>query len=57
LLGQLNSEPWSAGTHFAKIGVDYLLPQGDAMVILRSEGAYQAMESILRVHPVQPAGM
>ncbi len=57
LLGQLDSEAWSAGTHFAKVGVDYLLPQGDAMVILRSEGAYQAMESMLRVHPVQPPGM
>lgn len=57
LLGQLNSESWSAGTHFAKIDLDYLLPQGQAMVILRSEGAYQAMESILQVQPVQSAGM
>lgn len=55
LLGQLESEAWSAGTHFAKVEADYLMMHPEALLILRSEGAYQAVESRLRLAPVQSA--
>jgi len=49
-LSQTNSEAWSAGSHFGSVSVDYAAFSG-TMIIVRVEGAHQAMESWVRLMP------
>jgi len=51
-LSQGNSEAWSAATHFAKLGVQYMAENG-TVIIVRMEGAHQAHETHVRLVPSQ----
>ena len=49
-LTQTNSEAWSSGSNFAAVAVDYAAFSG-SLLIVRVEGAHQAMESWVRLVP------
>ncbi|MFK5956824.1 MAG: hypothetical protein QM477_10310 [Planctomycetota bacterium] len=49
-LSQTNSEAWSAGSHFGAVSADYAAFTG-TIIIVRVEGAHQAMESWVRLMP------
>jgi len=49
-LAQSNSEAWSAGSHFGSVSADYAAFSG-SIIIVRVEGAHQAMESWVRLVP------